>query len=154
MTTADLLERLRQLDVRLWTEGDRLRFNAPEGILTAELRSELAARKREIIEVLSKLRSVDNQSHANLAPSFNQIPLWFHQQMFPDSVAYNIQRSVRLRGPLQIAILERCLNEIVRRHDSLRTTFRAIDGSPSVVVLRELPVDLAVLDLARGSRVW
>jgi len=157
MTTADLLERLRQLDVRLWAEGERLRFSAPEGTLTAELRSELTARKGEIIGVLSTQPSVEDRSpaslgsaehseDANFAPSFNQLPLWFHQQMFPDSFAYNIQRSVRLRGPLRIVTLERCLNEIVRRHDSLRTAFRAVDGSPSVVVLPELAVKLAVVD--------
>ncbi len=158
MTTADLLERLRELDVRLWAERDRLRFNAPEGILTAELRSELTTRKREIIEVLSKPGSVDDQSRAslastghsedsNLAPSFNQLPLWFHQQMYPGSVSYNIQRSVRLRGHLETEILEWCFNKIVHRHDSLRTTFRAVDGDPYVVVLRALPVELAIVDL-------
>lgn len=56
MTVAELLSRLRELDVKLWVEEDRLKCNAPQGVLTPELRETLASRKTEIIEFLRRAR--------------------------------------------------------------------------------------------------
>ncbi|HEV2735383.1 MAG TPA: amino acid adenylation domain-containing protein, partial [Longimicrobiaceae bacterium] len=55
--------------------------------------------------------------------SFAQQRLWFIAQMAPESPAYNMPYALRLRGPLDPAALERALAEVVRRHESLRTTF-------------------------------
>ena len=53
--------------------------------------------------------------------------MWLVEQLHPGTAAYNISNSVRLRGPLDAAALERALNEVVARHGSLRTTFES-DG--------------------------
>src|SRR4051794_40802198 len=55
--------------------------------------------------------------------SFAQQRLWVLDQLVPDSPAYNISLIIRLSGRLDAAVLERSLNEIVRRHETLRTTF-------------------------------
>ena len=54
MTTREFLQQLLVLDVRVWADGDQLRVNAPQSVLTAELRAELATRK---VEILSFLRT-------------------------------------------------------------------------------------------------
>src|SRR5262249_18400683 len=62
--------------------------------------------------------------------SFAQERLWFLDQMDPGSGAYNIPCTLRLDGPLNVAALEKCLREIVRRHEVLRTRLPARDGRP------------------------
>ncbi|MFO7587676.1 MAG: amino acid adenylation domain-containing protein, partial [Gemmatimonadota bacterium] len=76
--------------------------------------------------------------------SFAQQRLWFLDQMEPGSPAYNLPAAVRLQGPLRADVLVRSLNEIVRRHETLRTTFRALEGRAEQVVepLRDLEVPI------------
>jgi len=49
MTTQEFLAYLRSLDIKIWREGDQMRVNAPKGVLTPELRDEIAQRKEEIL---------------------------------------------------------------------------------------------------------
>ena len=81
------------------------------------------------------------------ALSFAQQRLWFFNQLDPDNPAYNIPAAGRLKGPLNLAALEQCLNEIVKRHESLRTTFGKVDGRPTQVIAPTLTIKLPVVDL-------
>ena len=85
---------------------------------------------------------------APLALSFAQQRLWFLSQLDPDSPAYNVPHALLLEGELDAAILHRALVEIVRRHESLRTTFSAEDGAPRQRIAAARAVDLPRLDLA------
>src|SRR5579864_786529 len=60
--------------------------------------------------------------------SFAQQRLWFLQQLEPESYVYNIPVTLRIEGPLDIAALERGINQVICRHESLRTTFRTVNG--------------------------
>lgn len=84
---------------------------------------------------------------AHLPVSFAQSRLWFLHQVDPRNTAYNIVQAMRIRGPLQARVLEQAVNEIVRRHESLRTRFVEIDGVPYQVVDSELKVLVACSDL-------
>jgi len=66
--------------------------------------------------------------------SFAQQRLWFLDHLSPGGSAYNLSRALRLSGSLDTAALERALGEIVRRHDALRTVFRAEGGEPVQIV--------------------
>ncbi|MFL5382886.1 MAG: non-ribosomal peptide synthetase, partial [Longimicrobiaceae bacterium] len=66
--------------------------------------------------------------------SFAQERLWFIDRLEPGSAVYNIPVARRLAGALDEAALERALGEIVRRHETLRTVFREVDGSPVQVI--------------------
>ena len=79
--------------------------------------------------------------------SYAQERLWVLDQMEPNSPLYNIPRSLRIRGSLHIAALEAALNEIVRRHESQRTTFAVKDGHPMQVIAPSLTIPLEVQDL-------
>ena len=74
----------------------------------------------------------------DLPLSFAQQRLWFFDQLEPGTPAYNIPAAVRLKGPLNVVALEQSLNEIVKRHESLRTTFGNVDGRPSASYRPEL----------------
>jgi len=90
-----------------------------------------------------------------LPPSFAQQRLWFLDQLQPDSPFYNIPQSVRIIGPLDIPILERSLNAVIRRHESLRTVFMTQDSQPFQYIHSELFVPLVVQDLSHidGSEI-
>ncbi|MCP4662547.1 MAG: AMP-binding protein, partial [bacterium] len=80
--------------------------------------------------------------------SFAQQRLWFLDQLDPGSSAYNIPLAVRL-GAVEAALLERIFNEVVRRHEVLRTTFAAEAGEPRQVIAEQLHLPLPVVDLDR-----
>ena len=80
--------------------------------------------------------------------SFAQRRLWFVSRMEEAAAAYNVPVAVRLRGSLDARVLRRALAEVVRRHEALRTTFRARDGEPVQVVAPPAPLPLPLLDLA------
>jgi len=84
----------------------------------------------------------------DLPLSFAQQRLWFFDQVFPADPLYNIPFFVRLKAPLNIAALEQTLNEIVRRHEVLRTTFATVEGQPVQVIAPTLTVPLPVVDLS------
>jgi len=83
--------------------------------------------------------------------SFAQQRLWFLNQLEPRSPAYNIPAAVRLEGWLNLEALERSLHEVVRRHESLRTTFAVADGQPVQVIAPTLPLTLQVVELEHLS---
>ena len=84
--------------------------------------------------------------------SFAQERLWFLDQLEPDSPAYNVPRAFRLRGALDLCALDRALQEIVRRHEALRTTFASEEGLPVQVIASKLIVPLPVTDLTTTRR--
>jgi natural product biosynthesis luciferase-like monooxygenase protein/amino acid adenylation domain-containing protein len=79
--------------------------------------------------------------------SFAQQRLWLLNQLEPESAAYNLSAVIRLQGELDLAALQRALSEIVRRHESLRTVFPSVDGTPGQVVQASREVALPVTDL-------
>ncbi len=78
--------------------------------------------------------------------SFAQQRLWFLSQMEPDSPFYNVPVGVRITGALRVAVLERVFNEIVKRHEALRTTFDSRDGQPFQVIAPQPEVRLEVIE--------
>jgi len=155
--TAEFLARLRELDVSLRFENSNLRVNAPKNILTPELREQLASHKEEIVAFLSgtvsavraEAPNIERVSrHGSLPLSFAQSRLWFLDQLTPGSTAYILPMCARLRGAVDLAVLEKSLAEITRRHEILRTIFPAIDGSPSQVILPPSACAIPVTDLS------
>jgi hypothetical protein len=88
--------------------------------------------------------------------SFAQQRLWVLDRIEPNNPLYNIPRAVQLKGPLDIPALVRALNEIVRRHESQRTTFRTgANGEPVQVIADSVQLGVPIIDLgvhAEGER--
>jgi hypothetical protein len=80
--------------------------------------------------------------------SFAQERLWFVHQLEPQSAAYNVPRAIRIRGNLDLNDLRRCLNQIVARHDTLRTHFALVEASLRQIVDEEVNIELPVIDLS------
>ena len=83
----------------------------------------------------------------NFPLSFSQQRLWFFSQLEPQSSAYNIPAAIRLTGRLNVAALEHSINEIVRRHEILRTNFTVINGEPVQVINAAVQLQLKITDL-------
>jgi amino acid adenylation domain-containing protein len=82
-----------------------------------------------------------------LALSFAQQRLWFLDQLQPASAFYNLPAAIRLTGQLNLTALQRSFDEIVRRHESLRTTVTSVDGRPTQSIAPALIVTIMVEDL-------
>ena len=150
---AELLTRLRALDVKISVEGNNLRVSAPKGAVTPALQQELASRKAEIIELL-RSRGDDAVGRPTRMPrdgdvplSFVQQRLWFLDQLEPGTSTYTIAVRRRLRGPIDESALTRALTELVRRHESLRTLFVARNGEPCQEIMPPEPVVPETIDL-------
>src|SRR4028118_1490901 len=79
--------------------------------------------------------------------SFAQQRLWLLDRLFPGNTFYNVATSLRLTGALDIAALEQTFNEIVHRHEALRTTFRMLEGQLVQVIASTLTLPLTLVDL-------
>ncbi len=79
--------------------------------------------------------------------SLMQEQIWFLEQLQPGNIAYNAPTTFRLHGHVDVAVLERAVTEIVRRHEILRTTVHSRDGRPVQRVEAPYPVRVPVVDL-------
>ncbi len=80
--------------------------------------------------------------------SFAQQRLWFLDQLQPGSSFYNVSRGLRINGELDVAALTASFNQIVRRHESLRTCFGSDGGTPSQHFMNDVVLEVPLLDLS------
>ncbi|MCB1057890.1 MAG: amino acid adenylation domain-containing protein, partial [Acidobacteria bacterium] len=83
----------------------------------------------------------------DLPLSFAQQRLWFVEQLEPEAAAYNIALPLRARGPLEPRLVERSLDVIRARHETLRTRFVEVDGRPLQIIDPPAAVALPLVDL-------
>jgi len=155
MRAAALLAQLQSLNIEIWVEGDRLRYSAPQGVLTAELRDQIVAHKPELLALLSAAQPTPPDAAVRLQPierkgalplSFAQERLWFLTQLDPSSSFYNDSVALRLRGALhQDALVQSC-QELVQRHEVLRMKVVKLKGQPVQVIAPEIDMPFVVRD--------
>ncbi|MBP5971506.1 amino acid adenylation domain-containing protein [Brasilonema sp. CT11] len=80
---------------------------------------------------------VPRAENAELPLSFAQTRLWFLDKLNPSSGFYNIPSALRLVGTLEVATLEQSLQEIIHRHEALRTNFITVDGQPTQIIRKQ-----------------
>jgi amino acid adenylation domain-containing protein len=120
----------------------------PLGSLTLEDRIELERRLLKARGNKSRPTSIPRlEGNGPFALSFAQQRLWFLEELDPGSGVYHIPLSLHLEGVLDLRVFRQALQEIVRRHLSLRTTFRMAGADPVQVVGEPQPVPLRVVDL-------
>ncbi|MDF5719764.1 MAG: amino acid adenylation domain-containing protein [Rhizonema sp. PD37] len=122
-----------------------------------ERRSKLSLVKQALLEKRlrgevksdSQLEVIPRRSNTGTVPlSFTQQRLWFlHQLEESSSAFYSEPTFLQMLGSLNVVALEQSLNEIVRRHESLRTTFETVEGQPIQVIAPGLTLTLPVVNL-------
>ena len=159
VSPVELVALLSRRGVRLWVDGDNLRFKAPPGALTPELKGRLVASKAQVIEFLSDVReSGETAAQPAIEPaprdgelplSFAQERLWLLDRLDPGSASYNIFDAIRLEGEVSAVRVSAALSEIFGRHEVLRTTFDSRQGRPVQRIAPPSPVAVPVVDLER-----
>ena len=156
MKIVEFLSYLNSLEIKLWLEAEKLKYQAPTGVMTTEIKQEIGNRKTEIIAFLKLAKISVHASESAITPvgrdgdlplSFAQQRIWFLHQMDSQNPAYNESPTIRLTGSLNIEVLEQSLNAIIERHEILRTTFPMIDGKPIQKILPSLQINLLVVNL-------
>jgi amino acid adenylation domain-containing protein len=113
--------------------------------------SALAAQIDELVAVAQGqvMPSIERVSRSERLPlSFSQQRLWFLDQLEPDSPGYNNPAAVVLNGRLDVAALQESFNEIIRRHEILRTVYRMHNGEAVQVIREELRIDIPLTDIS------
>ncbi len=83
--------------------------------------------------------------------SFAQRRLWFLSQLEPESSSYNTAITVRMKGVLDRQAVERSFNDIVMRHEVLRSTFESADGDPVQIIAAQREVHLRVVSIPKSD---
>jgi amino acid adenylation domain-containing protein len=109
---------------------------------------QLASRNRLKVEASTRPQTMAGRYP--LAPA--QERLWFMDQLAPDTALYNEAIALRLAGALNVSALRQALNELVRRHEVLRTSFDVVNGQPYQCVATGAQLILPVMDLCRSPR--
>ena len=156
----EFLLELRNQDIQLWLEGEQLHYSAPEGKLTPTLLAQLRERKEEVISFLHTAKQSVYSQQSQIKPiernnslplSFAQEMMWFWHQLLPDNPLYNLLVSLQIEGLLNVTVLEQSLNEIIRRHENLRTCFPSVDGKQVQVISTVANINLSIVELPSSS---
>ncbi len=130
------------------TENDSTNFAARLENLTPAQRALFEQRLMERRQAVARGRTVSRRPVSSpCAVSYAQELLWLLSQVFDDGVAYNAPAAFRLKGPLDLELLQRSFDELVRRHEILRTTYTVIDGRPMQVIAPTGDVEVRLVDL-------
>ena len=115
--------------------------------LSPAQRAALMRRLQDKGEVSARDRIPRRNPQQPVVLSFAQERLWFLAALEPESRAYNSGKAYHLKGPLNVVALQKSFEEILRRHEALRTTFASHDGSPVQVIAPHGPLKLPIIDL-------
>jgi hypothetical protein len=97
-------------------------------------------------------RTISPREHQeDLLLSSAQQQVWLLDRLQPGNPAYNRSIKISVSGQLNIAVLEQSLNEIIRRHEVLRTNFPSVQGKPAIVIAPSLHLSLPILDFCSFS---
>ncbi|WP_254663636.1 condensation domain-containing protein, partial [Pseudoalteromonas sp. BMB] len=167
MSIYALINKFNAKGINLFVKDGQLKFKAPKGALTNELKDELIANKPEIIAFLQQVSSRSHTSQVqkvnrttpagneivSFPLSYSQERLWFIDQLEPNSATYNIPKTVLINGDLDIVHLEQAFKLIISRHEVLRTVFTEHQGKAQQVVLGEVDFRLTQIDLSHHNDI-
>lgn len=150
-----ILQKLSARGVELWVEAGALRFRAPRNAIDDEMRREIAANRDALISILGSRGAspadgrIQPRSPAQQPSlSFAQTRLWYLDQIEPGSPRYNIGSSLRFRGPVDLDVLAKAVDDLFMRHEAFRTCIRAADGKPVLEILPRPLIALEVVDVS------
>ncbi|HEV2685876.1 MAG TPA: condensation domain-containing protein, partial [Actinomycetota bacterium] len=98
-------------------------------------------------DAVEKSQAAESDGYKRAPTSFSQRRLWLLDRLLPSRTVYNLRTTRRLVGELDVDALRRALNEVLRRHEALRTRFAVIDGEPVQEIVPQLLLPLVPEDL-------
>jgi hypothetical protein len=132
----ELLLDFRQAGVEFWIDGLRLRYRAPMDRLDDSLRARIRSFGPAIYQRLKQSDGAVRRSDRTKAPlSFTQTRLWFLEKLGNLGTTYHLPAIVRMEGRLVVPALEHAIDQLIRRHEILRTRFEPC-SDPGVTVVQ------------------
>lgn len=151
----NLLYILKEKGITLRIQEGELKISAPKGTLTPDLLTEIKSQKEQIINMLSAaIRNVDYvqikkaDRTGNIPLSYSQQRMWFLNQLEGEKAVYHISFAMKVEGIFNLEKLNYALDEIARRHETLRTIFPAINGNPVQKILENYKCKIEYEDLS------
>ncbi|MCP5104854.1 MAG: amino acid adenylation domain-containing protein, partial [bacterium] len=144
--------------------GDSILVNRCIALIREEFRTEVPLRQffeRPFIKALAEeigrqdrqVISLEPQKRVGEIPlSFAQERLWFLQELDAENTAYFVPRIIRMKGDLDVSLIERAFTGIIGRHEILRTVFPAVDGRPVQRIQDPYPFEIPVIDWSREEK--
>ena len=157
MKTIDFVSYLQNLGVKFWIDGEQLRYRSPKGVITPELKKDIVERKAELLDLLREVQTIQQSVASSIKPisreqviplSYAQQRLWFLEKMGLSSNTYNVPLIFNIVGKLDYVALQTTINKIIARHETLRTTFSEINGTPVQIIKPSFELQLPKKDLS------
>lgn len=155
-----VLEILSKNNIKLKARDGNLHVRAKGG-LTSEARDLLSKHKAEILEWLDRKKKTEDQHltplkrtprDKDLPLSYSQQRMWVLENIRDVGSTYCLPEAIHLQGRLCVDNLERAFQEIIRRHEILRTSFQEKDGYPQQIISHDHRLAATVLDLSDLSQ--
>jgi amino acid adenylation domain-containing protein len=160
MDINQLLKILAEKNIRLNVVDNQLNYTSPAGVITEELLSSIKQHKQELLDRFN--RRLDSyitnyplkkqhKKNSGFKLTFSQQRYWFLSSMEPESAAYNNCVAQRLKGALDVSILRRCFEEILKKHGVLQARVIEKDGEFWLINDESLHFEFEITDLRRDK---
>ncbi|NEP80319.1 MAG: AMP-binding protein [Okeania sp. SIO3B3] len=155
MKLTQVLSQISSQGIKLWAEGDELKIRAPKGALTTEIRDLLSKNKSELLQLLQQKSSSASATSVPLVPvgrdqdlpvTYQQERLWTIDQLMGNKLNLNVTTALKFEGLIDIPLLQKSWNEMIARHETLRTIFSFPEGALIQEILPSLESEISVVD--------
>lgn len=155
-SASEFIRQLSKLDIKLRLDGEKLRCIAPKGAVTKELLSEIEKHKKDIISVLKAekekdifIKPIQKVQDSGCCPlSAAQKRMFILNQLDKNSTAYNLTQVLKIEGQFDKEQFVSIFKKIAQRHESLRTSFKIVDGEPVQVVHDDIEISAEYEEMA------
>ncbi|MBN2535368.1 MAG: amino acid adenylation domain-containing protein [Spirochaetales bacterium] len=115
-----------------------------------------SGKKQELLDLLLQNEGINDEQQESIPVrkdrthiplSFSQHRIWFMDQLEPDSNLYTMASTNKFYGDVQINLLAESINELVKRHEGLRTVFKMVDGKAEQEIIPAMNIELPLIDI-------
>lgn len=155
MKASELIIKLTAEGVKFQNKNNRLMVKAPSGVITQEISELIKTHKDEITRLVgnpstrSTIQPADHKPHYPLSSA--QKRLYFLHQFAPESLGYNMPQILKLEGKVDQAKIQDAFQNLIARHESLRTHFVVIDEIPFQKIAHKVTFNVTYLESTTGE---
>src|SRR5450432_1088301 len=149
MNIEKLIDELKNMNIHLDISNDQIKIFGEISNISSELLTKIESHKIEILQFItngdrnfSKIKNIEKRQFYELSSA--QKRMFLIQKRQPDSIAYNLQRSIYLGQAINILSIENVFLSVIKSHESLRMFVQMVDDRPSLRILDNLSIKLGV----------
>ena len=144
------LEFLYKNEAKIEAKNGKLKINVSPSIMTSEIQSFIKTNKNAIVDFIEKANDIHEAEESEYYDiSSAQRQFYLLNRLGGESLAYNLQHFLEIRGTIDIVKLEQAFLELIQRHEILRTTYHVIEGEVKQKIHQDFPFDLLFSEVRR-----